>query len=72
MALVSPLLQSTGQYPDPPMEATADSLSSLVPSSGHYNPKKRQHFSPLRRLVKLVSPIKALPSLIMHRKVSKK
>ena len=66
--------QSSGNdHPDPPMETTADSASSFdsaLSSTG--KDKKGQRHSPFRRLIKLVSPIKGLPGLLSHRKVSNK
>ena len=61
-------------FPDiPPPDS--DGLSSILASESSYDslddqPKKPK--SALKKLIKLVSPIKGLPSILSNRKVSKR
>ena len=78
--MASKIFQSTDdqkKFPDPPMEVSDNTVSSVnaVSSDDHENSnheKGKEHHSPLKRLIKMVSPIKSLHGLFSNRKVSKK
>ena len=53
-------------------QSTDSDNSSSSSSFGSTDGQERQHRTPIQRLIKLVSPIKGLPSLLLDRKASKK
>ena len=70
------------KFPDPPMEVSDDIVPSVnaVSSDDHEDSdhkdsnheKGKERHSPLKKLMKLVSPIKGLHSLFSNKKISKR